>query len=50
VEYDGDIYPCDFLVEQGWKPGNVNLDSWTEITTPVNRNMQPSNVRWFVTA
>ena len=31
VEYNGDVYPCDFFVEQGWKLGNVNLDSWTEI-------------------
>ena len=31
VEYNGDIYPCDFFVEQDWKLGNVNLDSWAEI-------------------
>jgi uncharacterized protein len=31
VEYNGDIYPCDFFVEGGWKLGNVNLDSWPEI-------------------
>lgn len=31
VEYNGDVYPCDFFVERDWKLGNVNLDSWTEI-------------------
>jgi uncharacterized protein len=31
VEYNGDIYPCDFFVEAGWKLGNINLDSWPEI-------------------
>jgi len=31
VEYNGDVYPCDFFVEGGWKLGNVNLDSWSEI-------------------
>jgi uncharacterized protein len=29
VEYNGDIYPCDFFVEKKWKMGNVNVDSWT---------------------
>jgi len=32
VEYNGDIYPCDFFVEKNWKLGNVNLDSWPEIS------------------
>jgi uncharacterized protein len=31
VEFNGDIYPCDFFVEKDWKLGNVNLDSWPEI-------------------
>jgi uncharacterized protein len=31
VEYNGDVYPCDFFVEEGWKLGNVNADSWSEI-------------------
>lgn len=31
VEYNGDVYPCDFFVEKSWKMGNVNLDSWSEI-------------------
>jgi uncharacterized protein len=31
VEYNGDVYPCDFFVEKEWKLGNVELDSWPEI-------------------
>ena len=31
VEYNGDVYPCDFFVEDGWKLGNTNLDSFPEL-------------------
>jgi uncharacterized protein len=31
VEYNGDVYPCDFFVESSWKLGNIVLDSWPEI-------------------
>src|SRR5207253_1202342 len=31
VEYNGDVYPCDFFVEGAWDLGNVKDDSWTEI-------------------
>jgi uncharacterized protein len=31
VEFNGDVYPCDFFVETGWKLGNINIDSWPEI-------------------
>jgi uncharacterized protein len=31
VEYNGDVYPCDFFVEKDWKLGNLALDSWAEI-------------------
>ncbi len=31
VEYNGDVYPCDFFVEGDWKLGNMMLDSWPEI-------------------
>lgn len=31
VEYNGDVYPCDFFVETGWKLGNIMLDSFSEI-------------------
>jgi uncharacterized protein len=31
VEYNGDVYPCDFFVESGWRLGNILVDSWPEI-------------------
>lgn len=31
VEYNGDVYPCDFFVEAAWKLGNIELDSWSEL-------------------
>jgi uncharacterized protein len=31
VEYNGDIYPCDFFVERDWNLGNIHIDSWPEI-------------------
>lgn len=37
VEYNGDVYPCDFFVEGGWKLGNVVLDSWPEIARRTRR-------------
>jgi uncharacterized protein len=37
VEYNGDIYPCDFFVEKDWKLGNINLDSWPEIARKTRR-------------
>jgi uncharacterized protein len=37
VEYNGDIYPCDFFVDGSWKLGNVELDSWPEIARRARR-------------
>ncbi|MDE3166898.1 MAG: anaerobic sulfatase maturase [Acidobacteriota bacterium] len=37
VEYNGDVYPCDFFVENPWKLGNTNEDSWTEIARRTKR-------------
>jgi uncharacterized protein len=37
VEYNGDVYPCDFFVEKDWKLGNVTLDSWAEIARRTRR-------------
>ena len=31
VEYNGDVYPCDFFVQSSWKLGNIESDSWPEI-------------------
>jgi uncharacterized protein len=38
VEYNGDVYPCDFFVESNWKLGNVTLDSWPEIARRSRRH------------
>jgi serine-type anaerobic sulfatase-maturating enzyme len=37
VEYNGDVYPCDFFVEGNWKLGNITLDSWAEIARRARR-------------
>lgn len=37
VEYNGDVYPCDFFVEKEWKLGNAALDSWSEIARKAKR-------------
>jgi uncharacterized protein len=31
VEFNGDVFPCDFFVEREWKIGNINEDSFEEI-------------------
>lgn len=28
VEYNGDVYPCDFFVKPSWHLGNISKDSW----------------------
>jgi uncharacterized protein len=38
VEYNGDVYPCDFFVEREWKLGNVMVDSWAEIARRERRH------------
>jgi uncharacterized protein len=37
VEYNGDIFPCDFFVEKPWKLGNILVDSWSEIASRPRR-------------
>lgn len=37
VEYNGDVYPCDFFVERSWKLGNIMTDSWPEIARKKRR-------------
>lgn len=37
VEYNGDIYPCDFFVEGNWKLGNIVDDSWPEVARRMRR-------------
>jgi uncharacterized protein len=31
VEHNGDVYPCDFYVEEAMKLGNVMLDDWSTL-------------------
>lgn len=31
IEYNGDVYPCDFFVESSWRLGNIMVDSFSEI-------------------
>ncbi len=31
VEYNGDVYPCDFFVREDLKLGNINSSSWDEL-------------------
>jgi uncharacterized protein len=38
VEYNGDVYPCDFFVEQDWRLGNINQDSWIDIARQKTRH------------
>ena len=33
IEYNGDIYPCDFFVNPGLKLGNTKTDTWEDIGT-----------------
>jgi uncharacterized protein len=33
VEHNGDVYPCDFFVEDGWRVGNIVRDSLDEIAS-----------------
>ncbi|MCZ2151243.1 MAG: anaerobic sulfatase maturase [Bryobacterales bacterium] len=37
VEYNGDIFPCDFFVEKDWRLGNIEIDSWAEIARKQRR-------------
>jgi uncharacterized protein len=32
VEYNGDVFPCDFFVEREWKLGNINEDTFDSIS------------------
>jgi uncharacterized protein len=43
VEYNGDVFPCDFFVENTWKLGNIIIDSWPEIARRQRRYQFASN-------
>jgi uncharacterized protein len=38
VEFNGDVYPCDFFVKREWMLGNVMVDSWAEIARRERRH------------
>ena len=40
IEYNGDVYPCDFFVQPEWKLGNIR-------TTQLDKLMQRSRARTF---
>jgi uncharacterized protein len=43
VEFNGDVYPCDFFVEKDWKLGNIAYDSWPEIARRQRRYQFAAN-------
>jgi uncharacterized protein len=40
VEHDGDVYPCDFFVQQEWRLGNIR-------TTPLEKLVEGGRARRF---
>ena len=47
VEYNGDIYPCDFFVEKPLKLGNIMETSWEEmLDSPVYRRFGAQKKLW----
>jgi uncharacterized protein len=47
VEYNGDIYPCDFFVEEPLKLGNVMDTSWEKmLNSPVYQEFGAQKTKW----
>jgi uncharacterized protein len=47
VEYNGDIYPCDFFVEKDLKIGNVMYTTWEEaLRSNAYREFGAQKARW----
>lgn len=47
VEHNGDIYPCDFFVEESLKIGNVMDTPWEEaLNSPVYREFGAQKAQW----
>jgi uncharacterized protein len=47
VEFNGDIYPCDFFVERGLKIGNINKDSWRDfLESPIFSDFAAQKSKW----
>ncbi len=47
VEYNGDIYPCDFFVRDNLKIGNIENDCWRDLlASPVLVNFAAQKRKW----
>ncbi|UCH98504.1 MAG: anaerobic sulfatase maturase [Candidatus Aminicenantes bacterium] len=47
VEFNGDIYPCDFFVEKALKIGNINKHGWSDLMeSPVFTNFAAQKSKW----
>lgn len=47
VEYNGDVYPCDFFVQKQLRLGNVATDSWSGLqNSPVYRDFGGCKTQW----
>ncbi len=47
VEYNGDVYPCDFFVEKGTRLGNITRDGWKTLReSPRYRSFARCKADW----
>src|SRR6056297_2288927 len=47
VEYNGNVYPCDFFVEPEWKLGNIMEDEWAHfVRSPLYHRFGAMKSRW----
>jgi uncharacterized protein len=50
VEYNGDVYPCDFFVQRDLRLGNLRERSWQELLQhPVYRRFGSRKIDWHKT-
>jgi uncharacterized protein len=48
VEFNGDIYPCDFFVRDDLLLGNILEDNWANILdSPIYRSFGKQKSRWY---
>jgi uncharacterized protein len=49
VEYNGDVFPCDFFVEKRWGLGNVLTDAWETVQpSPIYQRFGEQKSCWHV--
>jgi uncharacterized protein len=47
VEYNGDVYPCDFFVDTSKRLGNIMDNTWTELTqSPLYEQFGAQKAQW----